>query len=55
MKKSAVSFTHGQNIIRNQRQLDDIAHDETIICSQLFAVKWWALGQWKGRKICVEW
>ena len=31
-----VSFTHGQNIIYNQTQLDDIAHEQTIICGQLF-------------------
>ena len=30
-----VSFTHGQNIICNQTELDDIAHEQTIICSQL--------------------
>ena len=33
---SVVSFTHEQNIIRNQTQLDDIAHEETTICRQLF-------------------
>ena len=32
-----VSFTHGQNIICSQAQLDDIAHEQTIICRQLFA------------------
>ena len=36
-EKSVVSFTHGQNIICNQTELDDIAHEQTIICSQLFA------------------
>ena len=38
-EKSVVSFTHEQNIICNQTQLDDIAHDQTIInfCRQLFA------------------
>ena len=35
--KGVVSFTHGQNIICNQTQLDDIAHEQTIICSQLLA------------------
>ena len=36
-----VSFTHEQNIIwsqtLSQTQLDDIAHEQTIICRQLFA------------------
>ena len=30
----AVSFSHDQNIIQ---QSDDIAHEQTIICRQLFA------------------
>ena len=32
-----VSFTHEQNTICNHTQLDDIAHEQTIICLQLFA------------------
>ena len=32
-----VLFMHEQNIIRSQTQLDDIAHERTIICRQLFA------------------
>ena len=32
-----VSFTHVQNIICSQTQLDGIAHEQTIICRQLFA------------------
>ena len=32
-----VSFTHVQNIIRSQTQLDGIAHEQTTICRQLFA------------------
>ena len=36
--KSVVSFTHEQNIIFGQtHELDDIAHEQTIICRQLFA------------------
>ena len=31
-EKSVVSFTHEQNIICSQTQLDDIAHEQTIIC-----------------------
>ena len=36
-EKSMVSFTHEQNSICSQKQLNDIAHDHTIICRQLFA------------------
>ena len=36
-EKSVVSFTHGQNNFCSQAQLDDIAHEQTIICRQLFA------------------
>ena len=36
-KEREVSFTHVQNIICNQTQLDGIAHEQTIICRQLFA------------------
>ena len=32
-----VSFTHEQNSICSQKQLNDIAHEQTIICRQLFA------------------
>ena len=32
-----VSFTHEQNIIGSQTQLDEIAHEQSIICRQLFA------------------
>ena len=32
-----VSFTHEQNIICSQTKLDDIAHEQIIICMQLFA------------------
>ena len=35
--KSTVSFTHVQNIICSQTQLDGIAHEQTIICRQLVA------------------
>ena len=30
-------FTHEQNSICSQKQLNDIAHEHTIICRQLFA------------------
>ena len=32
-----ISFTHEQNTICSQTQLDDIAHGQAIICRQLFA------------------
>ena len=32
-----VSFTHEQNIICSQTKLDDNAHEQTVICRQLFA------------------
>ena len=35
-EKSTVSFSHVQNIICSQTQLDGIAHEQTIICRQLF-------------------
>ena len=36
-EKSVVSFTHEQNIICSQTQLDHIAPEQTIIWRQLFA------------------
>ena len=36
-EKSTVSFTHVQNIICSQTKLDGIVHEQTIICTQLFA------------------
>ena len=36
-EKSTVSFTHVQNIISSQTQLDGIAHEQIVICRQLFA------------------
>ena len=32
-----VLFTHEQNIIYNQTKLNHIVHEQTIICTQLFA------------------
>ena len=37
MKKSVVSFTHKQNIICSETKLDDIEHEQTVICRQSFA------------------
>ena len=48
-EKSTVSFSHEQNIICSQIQLDSIVHEQTIICRKLF------VGQWKERRICFEW
>ena len=36
-EKSTVSFMHEQNIICSRTLLDGIAHEQTIICRQLFA------------------
>ena len=36
-EESVVSFTYDQSIFVSQTQLDDIAHEQTIICRQLFA------------------
>ena len=36
-EKSTVSFTHVQNIVCSQTKLGAIAHEQTIICRQLFA------------------
>ena len=36
-EKSTASFMHVQNIVCSQTQLDGIAHEQTIICRQLFA------------------
>jgi len=35
--ESVVSFVHEQTIICSKTQLDDIAHEQTIISRQLFA------------------
>ena len=36
-EKRMVCFMHEQNVICSQTQLDDIAHEQTSICRQLFA------------------
>ena len=36
-EKSVVSLTHEQNSICSQKQLNDIAHEHTIVCRQLLA------------------
>ena len=35
-EKNMILFTRKQNIICSQTRLDDIAHEQTIICRQLF-------------------
>ena len=47
-EKSTVSFTHEQNIICNQTQLDGIVHEQTIICRQLFAGH--VVGSWPVKR-----
>ena len=51
-----VSFTHEQNIICSQTQVDDIAHEQTIInfVGSYLQVTGWAFSQLKGRTICIE-
>ena len=48
-EKSTVSFTYEQNIIcsqtLSQTLLDGIAHEQTIICRQLFVGHVWTLSQ----------
>ena len=54
-EKSTVSFTHVQNIICSQTQLDSIVHEQTIICKQLFTGH--MVGSWPMKEIksCFEW
>ena len=54
--ENMVSFTHEQNIICSQTQVDDIAHEQTIINFEgsYLQVTGWAFGQLKGRTICIE-
>ena len=54
-EKRVVSFTHEQNIICSQTQLDDIAHEQTIILRQLFAGHVVGFRPMKWRKICIKW
>ena len=45
-----VSFTPEKNIICSQTQLDDIAHEQTIICRQLIAGHVMGSGPTKKKK-----
>ena len=54
-EKSTVSFTHVQNIICSQTQLDGIAHGQTIICRQLFTGHVVGSRPMQERKIFFEW
>ena len=54
-EKSTVSFTHVQNIICSQTQLGGIAHEQTIICRQLFAGHVVGSRPMKRKKIYFEW
>ena len=49
-EKSVVSFMYEQNIIYSQTELDDIAHEQTIICRQLFAGHLVDSGRMKRKK-----
>ena len=48
--ESVLSFTHKQNIICSQMQLDDIAHEQSIICRHLFAGQVVGSRTMKGKK-----
>ena len=58
-KKSTVSFTDVQNIIcsqtLSQTQSDGIAHEQTIICRQLFTGHVVGSRPMQERKIFFEW
>ena len=54
-EKSTVSFTHVQNIICSQTQLDGIGHEHTIICRQLFTGHVVGCRPMQERKIFFEW
>ena len=43
-----VSFTHEQNSFCSQQKLNDIAHEHTIICRQLFAGQ--VVGSWPMKR-----
>ena len=49
-RSRVVSFTHEQNIICSQTQLDNIAHEQIIICRELFPGHVVGFGQWKEEK-----
>ena len=54
-EKSTVSFSHVQNIICSQTQLDGIAHEQTIICRQLFTGHVVGSRPMQERKIFFAW
>ena len=47
-EKGMVSFTHEQNSICSQKQLNDTAHEHTIICRKLFAGH--VVGSWPMKR-----
>ena len=54
-EKRTVSFSHVQNIICSQTQLDGIAHEQTIICRQLFTGHVVGSRLMQKRKIFFAW
>ena len=54
-EKSTVSFTHVQNIISSQTQLDGIVHEQTITCGQLFAGHVVGFRPMKRKKNLLRW
>ena len=53
-EKRVVLFSHEQNIICGQTQLDDIVHLQTIICRQLFVGQKAGSRPMKGKTACKE-
>ena len=53
-EKRVVLFSHEQNIICGQTQLDDVAHLQTIICRRLFAGHRAGSQPMKGKTACKE-
>ena len=53
-EKSVVIFMHEQNIICSQTQLDNIAHEQTIIRSQFFAGHMVDFQPIKGKKFFLN-
>ena len=55
-EKSMVSFTHVQKRLFAAKHSWTALHMSTpLFVGSYLQVTWWALGQWKGRNICIEW
>ena len=54
-EKGTVSFMHEKNIICSQTLLEALHMSRPLFVGSYLQVTWWALGQWKERKISFEW